>query len=192
MIGLSGVRLASVGSDQSLEKKAQKINTVATGITAAGIAGAAVAAGAVTNRVKLAMINERLIKIAPQNVNMNKLDKAIISTVNLANKAVASIKNKLAPSVESLTAKVTPALTVAKDKVLGNTVVQKIIISSVALASDVAYKSSKVLSNVQNYVTNLPKPVKIAALAATGILAVSHVYRSGQISGIFAAPKQES
>ncbi|OGH98579.1 MAG: hypothetical protein A2039_02395 [Candidatus Melainabacteria bacterium GWA2_34_9] len=178
MIGLSGVRFASsINGDQNLEKRAQRINTIATGITAAGVAGTAVAAGAV-------------IKYSQKEGNL--LVKVSTAATNLVSKAVNPLKEKLAPTFASLTAKVTPSLTAAKDKVIGNAVVQKLVATGAVAAAVIAEKGQSVFSSVKNYATSLPKPVKIAALAAAGILAVSHVYRSGQISGIFAAPKQES
>jgi len=169
MIGLSGVRFASsINGDQSLEKKAQRINTIATGITAVGVAGSAAAAGAV-------------IKYSQKEGNL--LVKAATAVVNLANKAVNPLKNKLTPAFESLAAKVVPSLTSAKDKILGNKGIQYFKTYGVDV---VAYKGKAALNSIKQ------QPVKIAALAAAGILAVSHAYRSGQISGIFAAPKQES
>ncbi|HBG49043.1 MAG TPA: hypothetical protein DDW90_05990 [Cyanobacteria bacterium UBA9971] len=184
MIGLSGVRF----SDQSLEKKAQRVNTIATGISAVGIAGSAAAAGAV-------------IKYSQKEGNL--LVKASTAVVNLANKAVNPLKDKIAllkdsssvAYIKSYAKKFNPIMnniTSLKEKILVNKGVQKLVVTGAVAAAVIAEKSKTVLSSVKQHVESLPKPVKIAALAAAGILAVSHVYRSGQISGIFAAPKQES
>ena len=181
--------------NKGLENNAQRINTLATGITAAGIAGTAVVAGAVANRVKTALSDDRLMKKTYPNVEYKAksiVNRAIVKTADLASKITTSIKAQLTPSLTSLSEKVVPSLKAAKEKVLGNTVVQKLVATGAVAAAVVAEKGQSALRNVKSYVTNLPKPVKIAALAAAGILAVSHVYRSGQISGIFAAPKQES
>ena len=174
MIGLSGVRLAN---DPNLEKKAQRVNTLSTGVTAAGIAGTAVIAGEATNRVQHALIKGRISMHSPQNIKMNNIEKAIVKTFKLIDNTKSSISENL-----------TPVLT----KVASNNVVQKIAKAGNIVGSFVVGKGKKVVDFAKNYCEqSLHKNEKKAALAAVILLAVSHIYRKGQINGILAAQKQD-
>jgi len=174
MIGISGVRTPIISGN---EKKDQRINKAATGIAAAEIAGTAVLAGAVIKNAK---------------TEGTHLFKAVASVKEFANNAVSYVSKKASALIpEKLTTKVVGLKKQVVESKVGLNIAGAA--GKVAeMAGVVAKKGQSVIGNVKEYVSKMPLSVKIAAGVATALLAVSYINKKGQISGAYAAQKQQA
>ena len=170
MIGLNKLGYNFGINDQNSEKKAQRINTIGTGLTVAGLAGSAVAAGVVTKYAKS---------------EGNVLAKGYEAAASLLSKATAPLMEKLSPKLATLQEKAVSTLTNLQSKIDGNALCQKLA----KVGSSIAEKGQTAIGAVKKFAVENPKSTKIAALAVV-LLAVDHIYRKGQINGLFAAQSE--